>query len=233
MSEINTENNLKTFPQWLIIVSILSGISGLLLTIGLFTDFSWNSIWVNLIFPPTVGILGLVCFKASKPIAKTKRQKWYRGICCLPAMICGLPYFVVMIGAIFPPFILATGFWVTEEADRSIVQKSVSPDGSVVALVSYKPSGAYTSGLGSTELQLTYPNFPLVKRDLHKMGKTDSDTNRTNWIKWIDNNNIYIIDNQKTIEVGVVKFEIPQVLFVIFLGIAMLARLVVYVFTGS
>lgn len=181
-----------------------------ILFFGLFTDYSWKNILANLFFPLVVGFICLLVYISTLII---KPRKWLLGLWLWPGMIYGLLQLALLVLLILPPFWLADIFLLGEELERSTVQQAVSPDGTKTALVSYKPSGAYTSGLGSVEVRLTYKNLPFIKRDLPGIGKTNSEESRTDWVEWDGNSNLYYVGcGHESIDIGSVQFQMPFIL---------------------
>ena len=189
----------------------------MLLWIGLFTDYSWNNVWANIGFAPTVGLVGLVTWLYTgknshgvTPEEWLKIRKWT----CFPAMIGGLPYIVLTIILFFPPFTLGTLFWIDEQRSAIQIQQEVSPDGSRVAEVYLLPVGSYSGGNGRIEVHLKYRWLPFIKRDIYYRRVSQAKETSTEYLRWRDNDTLYIQEGDNELQLGFVKFDLPAILLI-------------------
>lgn len=186
-------------------------ILGIILWFGLCTDYSWDSFWVNICYPPVVGTIGLV----SLVTVLWKRQDRLKIIYCLPSVTGGVPYIIIPILAIMICWLAFIGivlYDVGEEATRTCIERVVSPDGSKVAEVHFLTLDA-SGEHGRIEVLLKYKWLPFVRRDIHGFGYVDRSTG--DYLTWQDNNALRVFEKklhatrEVEIEVGLVKWRIP------------------------
>ncbi len=189
----------------------ISSFVGLLLWVGLFTDYSWSNVWVNVLFAPIVGIIGLIVWLGTRKMAKTASKRWLhlRRLACIPSMLGGLPYLLLIVVAAIPPFILATMFWIGEQKDAILIQQELSPDGHRVAEVYLRPVGAYSGGNGRIEVHLKYTWLPFIKRDIYYRPVSYVSDSQTDYLQWRDNNTLHLSEDNSEISVGFVNFDLP------------------------
>lgn len=186
-------------------------IIGIILWFGLCTDYSWDSLWANICYPPIVGVVGLMSLIA----VLTKRQYLSKAVFCLPSIIGGMPYIIIPVFATiicWPGVFGIIYYGLGEEATATRIEQTVSPDGSKIAEV-YFQSLDISGKSGKIDVHLKYKWLPFVKRDIHGFGYVDKNTK--GYLTWQDNNTLYIFekkvhaDRELQIEVGLVKWRIP------------------------
>ncbi len=207
---IRTPDNVRSKNSILLVVNI---ILGLILWFGLCSDYSWDNVWVNVIFPPIVGIIGLVSFRRNKENL-TKNQKRVQTALCLPSMIGGIPYLLLMVVAVVPPFLLATLFWFDEQTSGTMIQEIKSPNGMKTAEVYFLPVGAYSGGNGRIEVHLKYKGLPFIKRDVYFARVTYVDENTHDYLSWIDDTTLYIPEKDREVKINPIEWEVPSMISV-------------------
>jgi hypothetical protein len=204
----------------LLAINLLLGLS---LWLSFCTDYGWANVWANLLFPPLVGIFGLVCLLARRTNTPSSPRRW-RLICCLPSVLGGLPYLVLLIFALLPPFLLATLFWLDEQSNATRIQQVSSPDGTKIAEVYFLPVGAYSGGNGRIEIHLKYRWIPFLKRDIYYLPTSDADTDTHDYIVWRDNSTITVSETHDQIQIEAVRWRVPPIISVPWRAARMLAR---------
>jgi hypothetical protein len=91
------------------------------------------------------------------------------------------------------------------------IQKIESPNQINIAEVYFRPVGAYTGGSGKIYIRVTNKYVPFFERDVYS-GKTyTANEDTTNYISWIDNNTLYVAENDEKISIGEIKPETPTI----------------------
>ena len=198
-------SNLKTI---LLLVNLSLGI---ILWFGMCSDYSWDNVWVNIAFPPFVGLIGLICFFIGRKNL-TSKQKKVQSFFLLPSIIGGIPYLILMILAVVPPFGLATVFWFHEQSSGALIQRTVSPNDSQIAEVYFLPVGAYSGGNGRIEVHLKYKLLPFVKRDVLDLRVTRADENTTNYLSWVDDETLYVPEENYHLKINWIEWKIPSII---------------------
>jgi hypothetical protein len=150
----------------------------------------------------------------------------------LPSIIIGALYLLVGIVSFIPPFLLGTLFVLSEVSHTTVVQAAPSPGGLKTLEVAYEPSGAYDSGLVSVSVNLKYKRIPFIQRDIYGLGKTNSDQSRDDYVRWVDDSTFYIVDDQTSVDVGLVNFEVPPILYWLYFFVAIVFKLIWDFFGG-
>jgi hypothetical protein len=196
--------------KWKVILGVNFAL-GFLLWFGFFTDYSWAGTIPDILFPPIVAVVGFISLLAARN-ARSKSKRLASRLSCLPSLIGGGLYVVLAIILIFPPFTLGLLFAIDELANERLIQQDVSPDGSKVAEVYFRPVGAYSGGNGRIYVRVKYRLLPFVERDVYYLRISHADENTTNYLSWQGNDTIHISEKQSEIEIGTVKGEIPLVI---------------------
>jgi len=131
---------------------------------------------------------------------------------CLPSIIGGIPYLILIILAIVPPFLLATLFWLDEQSNATLIQKAESPNGAKTVEVYFRPVGAYSGGNGRIEVHLKYTWLPFVKRDIYFVRVTHADENTHDYLSWVDNETLDIPEKNTKVKINWIEWEIPSII---------------------
>ena len=189
-------------------------IFGLLLWLGLFTDYSFSNLWANISVPPLIGLISFVIWRKTRKFTENATKNWlaFRRLACILPMIGGLPYLFLMIIVWIPPLTLGTMFWMSEQYHAILIQKEVSPDGTKVGEVYLLPVGAYSGGNGRIEVHLKHTWLPIIKRDIYYQRVSRADESATDYLQWIDDETIYIKEDKRQLDVSTVNFDLPAII---------------------
>jgi hypothetical protein len=190
---------------------ILNLSAGGLLWFGLFTDFSWDNVWANVWFPPATAFIASITLLSGRR-RLSGRQRRLQSLSCLPSIIAGSPYAILIVLAVVPPFLLATLFWCGEQSGATIIQRLDSPDGLRTAEVRFRPVGAYSGGSGRIEIYLRYKWLPFVKRDLAYIRVSHADENTRDYVQWLDDETIFVPECDARLQVRQIRWDIPAVI---------------------
>jgi len=191
-------------PIYLLINFVL----GLVLWFGLCSDYSWDNVWVNVLFPPIVGLIGLASLFHNKQ-SLTRQQERVQCLLCLPSIIGGIPYVLWMILAIIPPFVFGPMLWIHQQSSATRIQQVESPSGSQIAEVYYLPDVVLSEVPGRIEVHLKYKWLPFVKRDIFDLCLTEVDKNTQNYLSWVDNETLYIKETEQELKLHWMEWEVP------------------------
>ncbi|MDY7040002.1 MAG: hypothetical protein SVX38_03985 [Chloroflexota bacterium] len=196
--------------KWIPLIVTVNLVLGVVLWFGLFTDYSLAGTLPDLIFTPTVGLVGFISFVILLARVSIERKGCFAPLACLPSLIGGCLPVVVTLLLILPPFTLGFIFAMDEMANETRIQQAVSPNGFWIAEVYFRGVGAYDSGNGRIFVRVKPQWFPFVERDIYSLSKSYADENTTDYLCWIDDDTLLISETQKEIKVGIVDFEIPS-----------------------
>jgi len=185
---------------------------GLALWFGLLSDYSWNYLWLNILFPPFVGLLGLLVFFLGRR-TRTRAQNRARFVMCLPSLLGGVPALLVTALAIVPPFLFTALFWLNEKNNAILIQAAQSPDGLKTAEVYYLPIGGYIGNGGRIEVQLKDSRMPFIHRDVFYLRTTRVEPSAQAYLVWENDNEIHIPETDETIRIGSLIFAVKKAVF--------------------
>ena len=198
-------------------------LAGILLWVGICSDYQWASTAANLLYPPAVGLAGWLSLRRCRSLPSAMRRRCR--LCHLPAILGGAPYLLLWLLALFPLFWLGILFAIDEQANVSVIQHEASPDGRKVAEVHFFPVGAYSGGNGRIRVYLKYEGIPLIRREIYARRVSHANEETNDYLEWVDDGRIYITEAGATIEPGIIHWHIPD--FVVFI-----ARLVYLLIRG-
>lgn len=207
-----------TWPKWWKIIIGINVVAGLVLWLDYSTDFSWAGTMPDLIFPPVVAALALASFLLGKiaGVGFSRMQK----LAFLPSLIGGgLPVVMALI-MLIPPFTLGLLFAADEIANEKQIETIASPNKALVANVYFRGVGAYGSGNGRISIRVKSRWLPIVERDIYSVDPSYADESSKNYVSWKDNNTLEIHEPggsrsepiDRYVRVGVVRFEVPDIL---------------------
>ena len=182
---------------------------GLMLCLGLVSDYSWNARWANTVFPPFVGLVGLLSICRGRKVSKETRR-WSR-ILCLPSVILGMPYAAFLVIAAFPPLLFGTFLWIAERDSAKVIQEAWSPDGTKRVEVCFLPVGPYSAGEGRIEVHLSYRWLPFVKRDIYYLSVSRADESVEDYLWWEGNSALFLSETRKRLHFGVIQWRMPVI----------------------
>ncbi len=201
---------MKAFLQshWklVLVANLLLGVS---LWFGFFTNLSLRGTLSDILFPAFTTIFAVTTLGA----LPTEKRK-FGGLAYIPSCGGGCLYLFMGFIMLIPPFTLAFLFGASEIANEVRVQQIASPNHTDFAEVYFRPVGAYTGGSGRIYIRVVNKYMPFVERDIYA-GKTHtSDGKTTNYVKWLDENTLYISEVDKQISVGSIQPELPSLAIV-------------------
>jgi hypothetical protein len=193
---------------------LVNFILGLVLWFGFCSDFSWENAAANVLFPPVVGLVGLASlFQIRKRLIR--QQKSMHVLLCLPSVLGGIPYLLLMIVLLIPPFVLGPMLWIKQQSTAILIQQVESPNGSQLAEVYYLPVGAIIPEVnGGIEVRLKYKSLPFVKRDTFVLRTTNADENTHDFLSWVDNETLYIKETEQELKLDWIEWEVPAFILV-------------------
>jgi len=187
---------------------LVNFILGLVLWFGFCSDYSWDNAAANVLFPPIVGLVGLASlFQIRKRLIR--QQKRVHSLLCLPSVIGGIPYLLLMIVLMVPPFVFGPMLWIQQQSSATRIQQVKSPNGSQIAEVYYLPVGPLSELNGGIEVHLKYKWLPFVKRDIFDLLVTNADENTHDHLSWVDNETLYINETEKEWKLDWIEWEVP------------------------
>jgi hypothetical protein len=161
---------------------------------GIFTDYSWSSGWIKIIFPAITSFVSLITFFMMKGMNKFQLL--------LIFLLCMLSFLVATLTTLFK---FVTGSY----TNQIPVQVESSPDGIRVVEVYCSTNNAH-GGMDHIEVKVKNINFPFLERDFgvynnypSRKCKFDVDS----LVYWEDNNTIYVIERRAYLSVDNVKGE--------------------------
>jgi hypothetical protein len=199
-----------TTPGQGLVLPAIALLMGLVLWFGLLSDYTWEYLWLNILFPPFVGLLGLLVFFVGRR-ARTRAQNWARFLMCLPSLLGGVPALLVTLLAIVPPFLFTALFWLEEKNSAILIQTAQSPNGFKTAEVYYLPIGGYIRNGGRIEVHLKDSRMPFVRRDVFSLRTTRVDAAPQVYLIWRDDNEIHIPETDETIKIDTTRWKLPHI----------------------
>lgn len=197
-------------------VIALNLFAGLILWFGYCTDYSWAGSMPDYIYPPAVAFVALVSLRRKDKGANRRSRRRYR-LACMPSLIGGGMAIVLMVIMFVPPLLLASLFTISEIAGETLIQSAVSPDGTRVANVYFRPVGAYSGGNGHVFIRVRYRWLPIVERDIYYVRMSSAHEYTHDYLQWKDANTLHISRDwmkgtSADVTVGTIRFETPEVI---------------------
>lgn len=197
---------MKAFLQshWKLVLGV-NLLLGVVLWIVFLTDVSLRGTIPDILFPPATALFALLTLGALSAKRKIGIFAY------IPSFGGGCLYLFMGLIMIVPPFTLAFLFGADEIANEVRIQKIESPNQINIAEVYFRPVGAYTGGSGKIYIRVTNKYIPFFERDIFS-GKTyAANEDTTNYASWIDDNTLYITENDEKINIRESKPEIPTI----------------------
>ena len=204
---MQTPDKNRSVSKWKI-VALINLTLGAILWFLHSTGFSLAGTIPDILFPPLVGIAGLVSFIALRK-APEKTLKIIGRLFCLPSIMGGGLYVLSAVLFFVPPFTLGAMFNLSEIKNETRIQEAVSPDGRKVANVYFRPVGAYSGGNGKIHVRIKYRFLPVVERGVFFLRVSRADKNTSNYLRWASNNSLYISEVNQEIPLPKVKLRTP------------------------
>jgi hypothetical protein len=194
--------------KWLVAINL--GL-GALLWFTFLTDYSLTGALPDLLLPPTAALIAFVSFGVIKKHNWTSRRRLVK-LALLPSIVGGGLYVFVAILVLLPPYTLGAFFTISEISSETRIQQAVSPDGARVASVYFRGVGVYSGGNGRIFVCISPRALPFLERDVYYLRVSSADRDTPDYVRWIDNDTLYISETGEEISVGVIQAEIPLVI---------------------
>jgi len=181
---------------------------GAILWFGFLTDYSFTGVYLDLTFPPIVGLIGFVSFRLA---ARTcgRLLKWLQRLSAIPSLCGGCLPTVLAAILIIPPFMGILLYAVDDITGETRIQQEISPDGVRTVGVYFRRSRVFSEPFGRAYVRVQDRRFPLIERDIYYDGSSAADEYPSDYLYWLDNETLYIIDAKSELKVGVIDSEIP------------------------
>lgn len=182
---------------------------GIILWLGLCTDYSLSGNGLDILLPLVVGCLSLcvlIAILRHKEMVRNTRYAYL--LTCVPSIAGGCLFVISVIVLFVSGAILGGMFYMAEMSGEQFVEQVKSPDGRYAANIYFRPVGAYTGGNGRILIRVTHRWLPFIEHDVHTH-KTFRDPDQVPFIEWTDNNTINVLDRGGTIKVRWIKFQWP------------------------
>ena len=188
------------------LVYIVSLLLGVVLWVGVTTDFSWNNDTVNLFYAPFVGLFGLASLFLIRQYDNENLNKKYYYL--LPSLFGGVPYivFVILASCFLIPF--AT-LGISEEKEKTIIQQEFSPNKLLIAEAYFYDNGTFEGNGNLVSIQVKYKNIPFIRRDISSTSISEFYEYPGEYFQWDSDSKIVIQEPYKGINVSTVKFKWP------------------------
>ena len=183
-------------------VNLLLGIA---FWFGFLSDLSLRGTLSDILFPPFILTFAIITL-GTLPTEKRKLGR----LAYIPSCSGGCLSLLMGLIMLIPPFTLAFLFGVSEIKGEVRIQQIASPNNIDFAEVYFRPVGAYTGGSGRIYVRVVNRYMPFIERDIYA-GKTHTaDEKTTNYVRWLDNNTLYVSETDKKISIGSVQPELPS-----------------------
>ncbi len=208
MDDITPPANRERIPTSWVFVGSTTLALGLLLWSGFFTDFSWAGVLADIVFPPLVGLLGLVAMGHARRVPDLRWKRLNR-LVTLPSIVGGgLPVIFIVL-SFFSPAMLGMFFLMDEILGETLIQRAISPDGSRIAEVYFRGVGAYAGGNGRILVRVRPRWLPFVERDVYALNRSDADETTSDYLYWVDNDTLFLSEKQRELKVGHMRRDVP------------------------
>ena len=209
------------------ILTVVNMMLAILLIFFHFTDYSLAGSVPDMIFPLLAGLVALGSWSIMR-FGVAAPRTFLNTVSFWISIILGIfPYILLTIFA--PIMLLGYMFIAQNNADDRVVQRVLSPNQKIVAEVTYHPVGAYTSGWGAYRITLSSTTIPFVERDIYRTSSNYRGTEST-FVEWVDNDTLYIPENDEIVEIGFAKFSISNLLILPLLPVFLFISFVVNIF---
>ncbi len=196
-------------PTWVRAVIVVNLTAGVLLWFFYVTDYSWAGTIPDVLFAPIVGLVAWLSWLVLHRSGASKNGRPYlRAL--LPSLVGGgLPLLLAVVMWI-PPFTLGAFFYVDEVINEQVLQREVSPDGHMIATVTFRGVGAYGSGNGRVSVQVSRRGLPLLERQVYYEGRSYTDRDTHTYLKWNDSKSFEVVGEpekkQFTVRISSLQF---------------------------
>lgn len=174
------------------------------------SDLSLRGTEWDIVFPPLIFVIALITILTMP----NDQSRSISRLAYLPSFLGGGMHVLIGLIMIFPPFTLAFLFGLDEFKNEVQIQQISSPSNTKIAEVYFRPVGAYSGGSGRLYVKVVNKSVPFVERDILYLRVSHADENTENYLKWIDNDTLFISEIAENISVGGIKFETPYAIAV-------------------
>lgn len=186
-------SSIRQGSKWFLLVWTVNLVLGFVLCSIFLTDYSWNGLTLDLLFPLVVFVVGAITLVF---LLIRKRLSKIRALVFLPSGI-GVALYISAL-----PVLIGTVFLRSGPPDR-LVQQSVSPDGHWTAEAYFRPMGA----LGDDQfyVRVQHSLFPFLERRVFFRYNYYS---FEDCLLWGDDNTLYIAGIQQGVKIGTVGLAV-------------------------
>ncbi len=178
-----------------------------LLWLGYSTDYTWYGNLSDWLFPPIVGLIALVSYPSLTAIPNRLWRIVLR-IFSISSIGGGcFPICVILVGLAIAP--LGVMFMADEINNEVSIQQSISPDKDKIADVYFRGVGAYDGGNGRISVRVRDRWFPIVEREVYFLSNSYADKTTNNYLHWVDNDTLFMSEENIEVKVGKVQFRVP------------------------
>jgi hypothetical protein len=221
---------LRRYALWPALIALNLFLAALLWLFQ-FTDYSLPGPLADVAFPALVGLLGILTFRAACSLPR--RSARLAGRCCsLPAILGGgfhlVAYALAILGIVLVPWAtFRLVFNIDEMLNEVRIQRVASPDGSRVADVYYRPTGARGAGGGRVLVRVRQAWPPLLEREVYFVGASGVATEQpTDYVTWVDDDTLYVPETRELLTVGSLRPQPSPLVWVPWNALVHLAWLV-------
>lgn len=199
-----------SFSSTTVLVVISVG-TALFLWLTYSTNLSLYGTLLDLLFIPLAGVVGYICWGKARHMSEGKPRTTIR-LFSLVSLVGTVPPILIGLCMWVPPFTLGAIFVTSEIVGEERAQTAVSPDRAWVADVRFQGTGAYTGGLGRVSVSVRHSLFPLIEQDIFYESRSNFNPETTTFIRWIDEDSLYILESEEVVEVGDLEWHIPAMI---------------------
>ena len=206
-----------SISKWRIIM-LVNLLLGAGLWLGYISDYSLAGTLPDILVPPIIGIVTLSTLFFIQHAPNNFAKVSYI-VSIVPSFVGGCLPTLLMLLLLFSPLGMGVMFFLGEIGDETLIQQSISPDGSKVAEVYFRGVGAYSGGNGRIIVRVKPRRFPLIEQDVYYLTKSYADKDTKDYLHWIDNNTLFISETKESIHLKRIGFAIPAFLLVLLIPI--------------
>ena len=196
-----------------------------------FTDYSLPGPVADVAFPALVGLLGILTFRATRSALGDPARVAARW-CCGPAMLGGglhlVAYALAIVGIVLVPWATFRLVLNIDEILNEVrIQEVASPDGTRVADVYYRPTGARGAGGGRVLVRVRQSWPPVLEREVYFVGSSRVATEEPlDYVTWVDDDTLYVPETRELLTVGSVRPQLSPLIWVPWNALVHLAWLI-------
>jgi len=192
------------------IVFWINGVLGIVLLIGLYSDYEFSYQKFNAIFP---ALLLPVSFILLRKAIKSKQLPILHKILAAIPLISGIPYLIAVIVCVFPltacTCVFAIHFTITGRSEPILLERKSSPNQYKQVETYYSYAGGDGASGGYVEVYVKYKYLPFVRRKIYERWNPEGPDSFQDSIKWISDNQVQF--SSTVLRIGIIKIQYPEV----------------------